>query len=816
MRTRNRLRGALGLLVAMLVVPAGASAAPFPARIGKALGIAPVAGRSVDPAAGEALPEVYHGGPVMTGPVTVHTVFWAPPGYAFSGSPAPGVPGYTALIQRFYSDAAAAAGSTTNVFSVLSQYGGSNGAGSYGIVYSPGADSVLDADPYPKRADQCASPYGLSTCVTDTQVGTELSALISRSDPTGRGLHDLWLVYLPPGVDECTATSACGTNAFGGYHSVTDRGRGAVIYAVIPDPLIEYPIPPGSDPNGNPDAEQAIDVSGHETVEAITDPLGTGWLDPNGYEIADKCENGPALGTPLGFAPNGAPYDQVINGDRYLLQEMWSNAAHGCVQRDSTTAGRGSLPLVVLRQFSAQVRGNIGTARGGVPVRVTLLRALTPVAIANAVTRADGSWGPVTAVGIRGGVSGAFGDDRDAIAVAYGRGGPPPDLIGTGSGGNPFTEAGFTGWFDLDNGAVVGSRAVVISPCGQVGSLTVAGVAYTGSPEALCNGETDTAVLRSARPLSAGSALTLTSVDNRASSVLNPAGALVSLTVPVGEPGSVSLGAPFTSAKGAPRTQPVLSTLTFLPGGFPACTADLRAQSVTCSGLVPGARYRLTGLGRARAATARPDGSAAFPASGLRGGDRLTLRNREGRRLTTLHVAHLRVALDGTQTVLAGGTCQPGEYYGRPLRTAPVSSGVGNGGATGTGTICPLGGRAKGLPAVAIEQTDPLSGGITRTEVPELTGTAPSDDATVYGAFTALAQAGLPGPHGSTVGLGTPVSVTITPAGASRVLFHAADVNTRSGAAVPPLPTGVYTATWVLRDVAGDTRTVRTRFVEAG
>ena len=68
---------------------------------------------------------------------------------------------------------------------------------------------------------------------------------------------------------------------------------------LIPDPLIELTPGPGTDPEGNPEAETAIDVVDHELAEAITDPEGTGWLDPNGFEVADKCEFGPQRGTPL-------------------------------------------------------------------------------------------------------------------------------------------------------------------------------------------------------------------------------------------------------------------------------------------------------------------------------------------------------------------------------------------------------------------------------------------------------------------------------------------------------------------------------------
>jgi hypothetical protein len=59
------------------------------------------------------------------------------------------------------------------------------------------------------------------------------------------------------------------------------------------------------------------------------------------------------MGTPLGTAPNGSPYNQVINGHFYWYQEEWSNFTHSCVQRvtlprplptarETVTAGSGT------------------------------------------------------------------------------------------------------------------------------------------------------------------------------------------------------------------------------------------------------------------------------------------------------------------------------------------------------------------------------------------------------------------------------------------------------------------------------------------
>jgi hypothetical protein len=287
-----------------------------------------------------------------------------------------------------------------------------------------------------------------------------------------------------------------------------------------------------------------------------------------------------------------------------------------------------------------------------------------------------------------------------------------------------------------------------------------------------------------------------------------PNGALVRMTVALGEPGSV----PTLADESVP----------FLPSGLPQCAADLRVVSVTCTGLVPDTRYTLV---RQRG-DAVVDGHATAQgvmkltglpgAEPLEGGDLLTLRNSAGRALTRLHVAHLRVAIDGSQTVLASGTCQPGDYWGAPMTDPPASEAVGVPGSTGLGTVCPASGSAKGLSDTTIEQADDLSGGLTVTEVPLIEGEIPAQDATVYGPFRALAQTGVPGAHGAVEPAAASVAVTITPVGSKHVAWSNANVAVASGVAVSGLAKGVYDATWILRDRNGDTRTVQTTFVQAG
>ena len=119
---------------------------------------------------------------------------------------------------------------------------------------------------------------------SDQQVQDEVDRVITAAGGS-RGLHDIWEVILPPDVDECISPNACGTNAFGGYHSLSNEGHGVAIYAVIIDPLIETQRTTlqGHDPQGFPDAESTVDIVSHETVEAITDRRASaGWIPTAG------------------------------------------------------------------------------------------------------------------------------------------------------------------------------------------------------------------------------------------------------------------------------------------------------------------------------------------------------------------------------------------------------------------------------------------------------------------------------------------------------------------------------------------------------
>jgi hypothetical protein len=100
----------------------------------------------------------------------------------------------------------------------------------------------------------------------------------------------------------------------------------------------------GKHPNGPSDGALEGGLS-HEHNESISDPVpNDAWTDGagpdntkttlHGFEMADLCDS--SNGTPLGTAPDGSPYNQVINGHFYWYQEEWSNAGQACLQRLGT------------------------------------------------------------------------------------------------------------------------------------------------------------------------------------------------------------------------------------------------------------------------------------------------------------------------------------------------------------------------------------------------------------------------------------------------------------------------------------------------
>jgi hypothetical protein len=258
----------------------------------------------------------YNGGTVMHSDAN-YAIYWEPSGYSTTST-------YKSIVGGYFTNVAAASGATNNNYSVATQYYDSSGK----IAYSAtSGGSVVDTDPYPSRG--CVGA-GTGPCINDTQLQTEVSKVVAAHGwPTGLGAE--YFVYFPQGVTTCTSLASyeCSGTVYCAYHSSMGSGSSTILYANMPYDGVSG-CDSGEYPNGNQGADDELNVTSHENIETITDPLGNAWYDASGQEIGDKCNF--TFGSPLGGAP-GSEYNEQISTGKYWLQEEWSNAASGCVQR---------------------------------------------------------------------------------------------------------------------------------------------------------------------------------------------------------------------------------------------------------------------------------------------------------------------------------------------------------------------------------------------------------------------------------------------------------------------------------------------------
>jgi hypothetical protein len=256
---------------------------------------------------------VYNGGPVMHSDAN-YAIYWEPTGYSTTST-------FKSIVNGYFGNVAAASGATNNNYSVATQYYDTTGSIAYGAT---SGGSYVDTDPYPSLGCVATGP-----CINDGQLQTELSKVIAaRGWPKGLGTE--YFVYFPSGVTTCTSIVSyeCSGTIYCAYHSSFGSGASTILYANMPYDGVSG-CDSGEHPNGDA-ADADLNVTSHENIETITDPLGTAWYDSSGNEIGDKCNFN--FGTPLGGAA-GAEYNELIGTGEYYLQMEWSNAAGGCVQR---------------------------------------------------------------------------------------------------------------------------------------------------------------------------------------------------------------------------------------------------------------------------------------------------------------------------------------------------------------------------------------------------------------------------------------------------------------------------------------------------
>src|SRR5262249_46322172 len=219
--------------------------------------------------------------------------------------------------------------------SVSTQY--NDAAGQFAAYESHFGGALVDTDPYPANGCKQAP-----VCLTDAQLRAELTSFVKASGLPMDLTHEYFLLT-PPQVEDCfTAAgfecSAGAKNAtYCAYHSDIHVTGGVIVYANDPYVTGNFGCDDGNHPNGATSDGVLQGGLSHEHNESITDPEpNNAWTDfasgaLTGYENGDKCAE--SMGAALGTAPNGAKYNQVINGHLYWYQEEWSNQGHACAQR---------------------------------------------------------------------------------------------------------------------------------------------------------------------------------------------------------------------------------------------------------------------------------------------------------------------------------------------------------------------------------------------------------------------------------------------------------------------------------------------------
>ena len=235
---------------------------------------------------------VYHGGPVMNGTANVYAIFWEPTSNVQIN--------YNSLIQRYFGDV-----NGTGLYHNNTQY--NNSAGRHPSQEHLVA-SWVDSGAYPE------SP------LLDSDIQREVSHA-RLVNGWASSIHNIFFVFLQANENLCFDSShrQCASNYFCAYHSYFGSNT---IYAAMPY-AASFSCNPGTSPNHN-DADQTINVTSHEQMEAATDPLLNAWFDTSGSEIGDKCA--------WNFGPlNSSGGDVTWNGHSYIVQKEWDNHLTGCV-----------------------------------------------------------------------------------------------------------------------------------------------------------------------------------------------------------------------------------------------------------------------------------------------------------------------------------------------------------------------------------------------------------------------------------------------------------------------------------------------------
>src|SRR6266480_2251546 len=190
----------------------------------------------LNPNAGSNLP--YNGGPVMAGTTNVYAIFWEPTSNVSTN--------YNTLIKRYFGDVG-----SSPLYKINNQYTQTGNAFPSNAVL---AGSWVDTIAYPN------SP------LLDSEIQAEVTHA-QTVNSWSSSIDNIFFVFTERNEDICIDnTTQCASNTFCAYHSFFGT---KTIYATMPY-AASFSCNPNASPN-NDDADQTINVTSHEQMEAATD-----------------------------------------------------------------------------------------------------------------------------------------------------------------------------------------------------------------------------------------------------------------------------------------------------------------------------------------------------------------------------------------------------------------------------------------------------------------------------------------------------------------------------------------------------------------
>lgn len=257
----------------------------------------------------------YHGGPVLTSPVTIYYIW--------------------------YGDWT----NNTSAQTILTNFASSIGGSPYfniNTTYTSSAGRVQNTTASPKLSATAVQvtgaplangqanyyPYGAS--LSDANIQTIVAGTIS-SGAFGSTTPDINGVYFVLTSGDVKETSGFLTQ-YCGWHTHASISGVDTKFSFVGNPAANLSACAAqtSSPNGNAPADAMVSVIAHELEEVVTDPDLNAWYDTRGYENADKCAWN--FGTTTTVNPSTTSsykYNITLGNYKYLIQQNWVNSGSG-------------------------------------------------------------------------------------------------------------------------------------------------------------------------------------------------------------------------------------------------------------------------------------------------------------------------------------------------------------------------------------------------------------------------------------------------------------------------------------------------------